>query len=95
MHASIWTFAGDAGELLRRYQSMLAEVPTETIRLHMCLRATDGIVIIDTCPTRGIFEEFSAGPFPALRKRHGLPEPTRVEDFPVHSAIVNGAPITD
>jgi len=27
-----------------------------------------------------------------LRERHGLPEPERIEDFPVHVAFVAGRP---
>jgi hypothetical protein len=39
MHASIWNFVGDPDDLLRRYESMLSEVPSEAMNLHMCLRA--------------------------------------------------------
>ena len=51
MHASIWKFHGDADELLRRYDAMLEEIPRARMRLHVCLRAPDGIVLVDTCPT--------------------------------------------
>jgi hypothetical protein len=91
MHASLWRFAGDPDELLRRYDAMLADIPSENMRLHLCLRADDGIVLVDTCPSREVFEGFAAGPFRDLRTRHGLPEPERVDDFPVHAAFVDGA----
>ena len=92
MHASIWRFAGDPDELLVRYDAMLAEIPVANMRLHVCLRAPDGIVLIDTCPSRDAFEAFSAGPeFAALRERHGLPEPVQLDDFPVHAAFVDGS----
>jgi len=91
MHASIWRFAGDPDELLAAYDALVAEVPTENMRLQLCLRAADGIVLVDTCPTREAFESFAGGQaFRALRERHGLPEPERLEDFPVHRAIVDG-----
>jgi hypothetical protein len=90
MHASIWHLEGDPDDLLRRYDAMLAEIPPATMSLHMCLRAPDGIVVIYTCPSREQFESFAAGPFPALRRRHGMPEPTAVEDHPVHIALVEG-----
>src|SRR3954451_16880981 len=90
MHASIWRFAGDPDQLLRNYDSMLADIPTAIMRLHLCLRAPDGIVIVDTCPSPEAYDDFAAGPFPTLRRRHGLPEPTAVEDHPVHRAYVNG-----
>ena len=51
---------------LRRYDALLAEVPAENMILHLCLRSADGIVIVDTCPTKEVFEAFYAGePFRA------------------------------
>jgi hypothetical protein len=91
MHASIWKFTGDPEQLLRSYNAMIAEIPAANMRLHVCLRAADGIVLVDTCPTREVYEAFAASPeFRLLRDRHGLPEPERVEDFPVHAAFVGG-----
>jgi hypothetical protein len=90
MHGSIWRFSGDPDELLRRYDAMLAEIPTTDMRLHLCLHAPDGIIIVDTCPSRDVYEAFAAGPFPALRQRHGLPDPVALEDHPVHRALVDG-----
>ena len=92
MHASIWRFTGDPDELVRRYDAMLGEIPPANMRLHLCLRAADGIVLVDTCPSREAYEAFSTGDqFRGLRRRHGLPEPERVDDFPVHAAFVDGA----
>jgi hypothetical protein len=90
MHASIWKFAGDPNDLLRRYDAMLADIPTANMRLHLCLRARDGIIMIDTCPSQDDYEAFAAGPFPALRQRHGLPDPVALEAHPVHRAFVDG-----
>jgi hypothetical protein len=95
MHASIWKFSGDPEALLRSYDAMVAEIPPASLRLHACLRAPDGIVLVDTCPSREAFEAFAGGgSFSALRKRHGLPEPTALEDHPVHVAFVDGAAVT-
>jgi hypothetical protein len=91
MHASIWRFAGDPDQLLRSYDAMVAEIPQANMRLHVCLRASDGIVLVDTCPSREVYEAFAASPaLRELRERHGLPEPERLEDFPVHQAFVGG-----
>ena len=91
MHASIWKFAGDPDELLWRYDAMVAEIPATNMRLHLCLRAPDGIVLVDTCPTKEVFEAFAQGDgFRSLRTRHGLPEPVQVEDFPVLRSFVDG-----
>jgi hypothetical protein len=40
--------AGDSEELLARHNAMVAEIPSANMRLHLCLRATDGIVLVDT-----------------------------------------------
>jgi hypothetical protein len=91
MHASIWKFRGDPEDLVRRYEAILTEIPIDPMRLHLCLRADDGIVLVDTCPSRQVFEEFSSGDsFRELRRRHGLPEPEQLDDFPVHVAILEG-----
>jgi hypothetical protein len=90
MHASIWRFRGDPDELLPAYESMLAEIPASNMRLHLCLRAPDGIVLVDTWPSREAFEGFVNGLFAEVRRRHGLPESERIEDFPVHAALVDG-----
>jgi hypothetical protein len=90
MHASLWRFEGDPDELIASYEAMLREIPVENMRLHLCLRAGHGIVIVDTCPSREIFEGFVAGTMHELSRRHDLPEPERLEDFPVHTAFVNG-----
>jgi hypothetical protein len=91
MHASIWKFSGDPADLLPRYDAMLEQIPNANMRLHLCLRSNDGIVLVDTCPDRKTFELFASGEdFRALRRSHGLPEPERVEDFQVHAAFVDG-----
>jgi hypothetical protein len=94
MHASIWKFDGDPDELQRRYDAMLEEIPRARMRVHLCLRASDGIVLVDTCPTKEIFESFARGDdFRALRERHGFPEPRKLEDFPAHRAFIEGREI--
>jgi hypothetical protein len=91
MHASIWKFTGDADDLAHRYDALLDEMPTAEFVVHLCLRAPDGIVIIDTCPTREVFEAFALGDqFRSALRRHGLPNPTELHDYPVHVAFVNG-----
>jgi hypothetical protein len=90
MHASLWRFKGDPDELLASYRAMLAETPSERMRLHLCLRAPDGIIWIDTCPSKEIFDGFVAGTMNDLRRCHGLPEPELLDDYPVHTAFVDG-----
>jgi hypothetical protein len=91
MHASIWRFEGDPDELSARYDALVADVPRANMRLHLSLRAPDGLVVVDTCPSEEVYRAFFAGDaFRALRERHGLPEP-ELTDFPVHRVFVDGA----
>lgn len=91
MHASIWTFAGDPHVLGRRYDATAADIPPAALRLHLCLLTPSGLLLVDTCPDREAFVAFSTGEgFRTLRRRHGLPEPARLEDYPVHAAFVAG-----
>ena len=92
MHVSIWKFSGDPDELTRGYDALAAETPTDEWTVNLCLRAPDGIVIVDACPTREAFEAFSTSEeFRAARRRHGLPDPSELHDYPVHAAFINGA----
>jgi hypothetical protein len=94
MHVSIWKFIGAPDELARSYDAMVAEFPADQFIAHMCLRSPDGMVIVDTCPSREAFEAFSTSEaFRSARKRHGLPDPSELHDYPVHAAFVNGAPV--
>lgn len=90
MHASTWRFTGDPDELAARYDALVADVPRSNLQLHACLRAPDGLLVVDTCPSEQTFREFFAGEgFRALRERHGMPEP-ELTDYPVHRAFAGG-----
>lgn len=91
MHASIWKFAGDPEELLRCYDAMVSDIPAENMRMHLCLRLPDGLLLLDTCPSKQVFDAFaSSEEFRALRAAHALPDPESVEDYPVHAAFFAG-----
>lgn len=60
LHASIWRYRGDPDDLLHSYDAMLAEVRASTMSLHLCLRDRDGIVVVDTCPSRNDFPVHAA-----------------------------------
>jgi hypothetical protein len=92
MHASIWKFNGDTEELGQGYDALMGELLGPNVQLHLCLRADDGILVVDTCPSREVFEGFSqSDEFRGLLARHGLAGPQRLDDFPVHAAFVDGA----
>jgi hypothetical protein len=92
MHASIWKFTGDPDDLARRYDALIDEFPTNEFIAHLCLRGQDGLVVVDVCPTEEAFRTFSTGPaFRGARRRHGIPDPTELHDYPVDAAFVDGA----
>ena len=93
MHASILTFSGDPDDLTARFDSLLAQVPLDNVRLMLVVRRPDGITLVDTCPSRDAYERFRAsGWLDSAMAAAGLPAPD-VTDHPVHVAIVDGAVI--
>ncbi len=92
MHCSIWTYEGDPDDLVARYEALLADIPPESMRFSACARTPTGIVILDTCPSKEVFDAFVASEdVKALFARHGLGEPASVVDHPVVAAFANGA----
>ena len=91
MHCSLWTYRGDPDELVTRYEAMIAEIPVEAMQFAACLRTPDGIVIVDTCPSKEVFDEFVASEgLQALMQRHGLDRPDELVDHPVVAAFAGG-----
>ena len=91
VHCSLWTDRGDPDDLAARYEAMMAEIPPEAIQFAACIRTPDGIVIIDTCPSKEVFDEFVASEgFQALLARHGLDTPASLTDHPVVAAFAGG-----
>ena len=91
VHCSLWTYRGDPDDLAARYEAMMAEIPPEAIEFAACIRTPDGIVIIDTCPSKEVFDEFVASEgFQALLARHGLDAPESLTDHPVVAAFAGG-----
>ena len=94
MHAAIWKFSGDPDDLLARYDAMMGEIGAANLRLHVCLRAPDGFVMLDAAPSKEAFDAIATGDaFRELRERHGLPAPAQVDDYPVHLACAGGQAI--
>jgi hypothetical protein len=87
MFLSSYEFTGDPDELLAGYSKLMASFPLEAIIFHVCVRADDGIRIIDGCPTRADFVAFSTSPtFVTALDAAGLPRPTIVELGTVQAA---------
>ena len=82
MYASIWKFEGDPDRLAAAYAAFTAELPEPDLQL--ALLAPDGLVVVDTCPTRDDFVAFTSDPSVHERlQRHGLGLPTELDGYPV------------
>jgi hypothetical protein len=91
MHSSVWTYHGDPDDLARRYEAMIAEIPADAMQFAACLRTPDGIIFVDTCPSKEVFDDFVASEeLQALLARHGLDRPDRLDDHPVVAAFAGG-----
>lgn len=88
MHCSIWRFTGDPDELERSYLALLGSVPESNNVLHVGLKTSDGLVLVDTCPSKEVFEDFfSRESVQMLFSEHGLDlRSAEVEDYPVVAA---------
>ena len=92
MYASIWKWDGDPDRLCAAYEALLADTPADVMRMHLALRAPDGLVVVDTCPTRDAFVAFTSDPTTrAQLQRHGLGLPTELDGYPVSAAFLDGA----
>jgi len=89
--AACGPFHGNPEQLLEGYDGLIAEI-LPAVQLQLCLRTPRWDPPRRYLPgNRDTFERFAASDeFRTLRERHGLPEPARVDDFPVHAAIVDG-----
>lgn len=91
MHCSMWTYHGDPDALERQYEAMVAEIPIGAMRFALCIKLPDGIMIVDTCPSKEVFDDFAASDgLRELLVRHGLDAPTSLVDHPVIAAFAGG-----
>ena len=56
MYMSIWRFSGDPYDLLRRYDAMVADVPTQNLRLTGSQNIPDSGLVINALSLRGTFD---------------------------------------
>jgi hypothetical protein len=72
-------FDGDPGELLPAYHRLLERFGIDTLDVHLCIVRDDGLTVLDTCPSRAVYEEFSTSDmFGEAVSAAGLPAP-RIE----------------
>lgn len=69
----------------------MSSIPAESMRFSACARVPDGIVVFDTCPSKAVFDDFSASPgFRSLLEAHGLGAPDSIVDGPAVVAYADG-----
>jgi hypothetical protein len=92
MFLSAYHFDGPPVELLSAYRELMKSYPSDGLGLHACLVRDDGITVIDTCPSRTVFEEFHrSNGFRAILAHAGLPIPRSEPLGDVHSAHMGDA----
>jgi hypothetical protein len=74
-----YDFDGDPESLLPAYDRLMQQIPDENISFHICVTHEGGISIVDTCPSREVFDGFSTSPeLFSLMEDAGLPRPIAV-----------------
>jgi hypothetical protein len=76
MFLSAYRFQGDPPTLLAAHRRLLETIPGDNLHLHACVTQADGVTMFDACPSRAVFEKFSAGDeFRQMLAAAGLPFP--------------------
>ena len=89
MFLGVYRFAGDPDELVPAYDRLLASIPAGMVELQLCVLTADGISVLDACPSREVFDEFSTSDgFAAAVEAAGLPEPTVEPLGEVHHTVL-------
>jgi hypothetical protein len=87
MFLGSYAFEGDPAKLLPAYERMLAQLPEADIGLHVCVVREHGLLVLDSCPSRAVFDAFTASAgFAAAVADAGLPHPRVVHLGEVHHA---------
>lgn len=88
MFLGMYRFDGDPAQLTAAYDRLIAGFPPGMIELQLCVVRTEGITVLDTCPSAEVFAEFSTSDgFAAALAAAGLPMPTIEPIGDVHHAI--------
>ena len=79
MHLTAYHFDGDPDALKSGYDELTASFPPDAVLLNLCVVTSDGLTVIDACPTKADFEAFSTSvEFRDALVAAGLPTP-RIE----------------
>ena len=96
MFLGSYHFGGDTTELVVAYDRLLANFSLDEIEIHICVRRPDGLEVLDACPSREVFRNFSGGPdFRAAIASAGLPQPRITEIGEIHKSIASMSVVGD
>ena len=92
----MYEFDGEPQELLVAYDRLAAQMPTDDLSFHACVRRDTGIVVYDCCPSEEVFRQFStSADLLAAMRAAGLPAPVVTELGWVHVARSRSFVATD
>ncbi len=89
MYLGAYRFTGDPDALLAGYDRLMAAMADQgaSLLLHACVADGEGITVLDACPSREVFEGFSASAeFAGALAAAGLPSPVVDQLGEVHAA---------
>ena len=93
MFLGSYAFEGDPAELVPAYERMLAQMPEGDVGLHVCVVREHGLLVLDSCPSRAVFDAFTSSKgFAAAVAEAGLPHPRVVHLGDVHHAVLRPDP---
>jgi len=89
MYLGAFRFGGNPDDLVRAYRQLMSGFDANTFDLHICAVGTDGITVLDACPSEEVFHGFSTSPeFRDAYRRAGLPDPSIEPLGTVHHALL-------
>lgn len=88
MFLTRYDYTGNTDSLVEAHDRMLAVFPPEILDLHVLIRTTDGITVLDGCPDEATARSFSTGAeFAQASAGVGLPTP-RIEYLGDVSSVI-------
>ena len=90
MFLGAYNFDGDPEVLIPAYERLVASMPPGVVSLQVCVRREGGLTVFDACPSKDVFDGFSASAdFAGAVAAAGLPSP-RIEPLgDVHATHVS------
>lgn len=90
MYLTAYHFRGDREPLLAASDRLLAAYPPSSLPIVLCVVRSDGVTILDACPSEEVAAAFSSSSeFAASLSAVGLPEPVVEHLGDIHRIVVD------